>query len=92
MSDSLVSRSGNYLLGLIPPGTPGKVFLETYSITATDQAVLQVAAREDGLKYAYNGLVSFQAGLAALDKRQASWAVTEMYYSAVLYSSRSIMC
>jgi hypothetical protein len=91
MSTALVSRSGNYLLGLVPPGTQGKIFFETYIITSADQAILQLAAREDGFKYAYNGLVSFLAGLAALDKRQAGWAITEMYYSA-FYIARAALC
>jgi len=91
MSYSLVSRSGNYLLGLIPSGSQGKSFLETYTITSADQATLVLAAREDSFKYAYNGLVSFLAGLAALDKRQAGWAITEMYYSA-FYIARAALC
>jgi hypothetical protein len=91
MSDPLVSRSGSYLLGLIPSGSQGRTFLESYTISKSDQSTLELTAREDSIKYAYNGLVSFLAGLAALDKRQAGWAITEMYYSA-FYIARAALC
>jgi hypothetical protein len=90
MSASLVSSSGNYLLGLIPPGANAKEFFKTHVLTSADENVLSAAALEDSYKYAYNGVVSFLAGLAALNKRQTGWAITEMYYSA-FYVARATL-
>lgn len=79
------------MLKRITPGTSGKVFFQSYILSAADQAVLEAAADEDGYKYAYNGAVSFLGALAGLSKHQAAWAVTKLYYCA-FYVARAILC
>ena len=83
--------AGSYLLGRIPPGTTGKSFFQSYVVTANDQTLLQAAAKEDGYRYAYNGVLSFLGGLSGLCSRGAGWAITKMYYSA-FYIARASLC
>jgi hypothetical protein len=91
MSDRSGSSTGTYLLKLIPAGSPSKTFFANYVIGASDKVVLDVAAKDDSYRYAYNGIVSFLGGLSGLCSDQAAWAVTKMYYSA-FYIARASLC
>ena len=82
MSARSGSSVGGYLLRRIPAGSTGKAFFQSYVVSAADKSILEAAAKEDSYKYAYNGVVSFLAGLSGLYASQAAWTVTKMYYSA----------
>lgn len=89
------ARSGNsvggYLLRRMPIDATGKIFFQSYVVSAEDKSNLEVAANEDSYKYAYNGVISFLAGLSGLYAGQAAWTVTKMYYSA-FYIARASLC
>jgi hypothetical protein len=85
------SSAGAFLLKQIPPGSAGKTFFQQYVVTTADQATLELAAQNDAFKYAYNGVVSLLGGVSGLYGRQASWAITKMYYSA-FYIARATLC
>lgn len=91
MSAHWGSSAGGFLLKRIPAGTTGKAFFQSYVVSATDQALLELAAHEDSYKYAYNGVLSFLGGLSGLCSNQVAWAVTRMYYS-VFYIARAVLC
>ena len=86
-----MSSTGSYLLKRIPSGTAGKLFFQNYVVTASDQSLLQAAAKEDSYRYAYNGVLSFLGGLSGLCSREAGWAIARMYYSA-FYIARASLC
>lgn len=85
------NTAGSYLLRRIPPGTTGKNFFLNYIVTANEQSLLQAAAKEDGYRYAYNGVLSFLGGLSGICSRGAGWAITKLYYSA-FYIARASLC
>jgi hypothetical protein len=91
MSAQSGSSAGRFLLKRIPLGTTGKVFFQSYVITAGDQSLLQAAANEDSYRYAYNGVLSFLEGLSGLCRYGAGWAITKLYYST-FYIARASLC
>jgi hypothetical protein len=85
------SAAGGFLLKRIPAGTTGRTFFQSYVLTASDESLLQSAAKQDSFSYAYNGVLSFLEGLSGLCNRGAGWAITKMYYSA-FYIARACLC
>jgi hypothetical protein len=91
MSTQPGSAAGGYLLKRIPAGATGRTFFQSYVLTASDESILQAAAKEDSFRYAYNGVLSFLGGLSGLCSHGAGWAITKMYYST-FYIARACLC
>jgi hypothetical protein len=85
-----MSTASQFLKSLYAPRNLPPKDLVTQILTPTEANSLDLALRQDAVRYFYSSAVTLASGIGLLNRQHGTWATVHFYYSA-FYSMRSCL-